>query len=683
MNDSKQKTQAAIDKACTDIFGSDKKWVDIVKNIFSQESSYNALTGDSGAAHGFSQMHIEAVKDVTRDSKGKINLPEAMRVYKGLLDRNNQPSYVIYSVKYLKQNYDRFNMYSTETRIRLSVAAYNAGPTAISKAISNYTGDISSVTFNELAGFIDTECKKNGNDPVNYTRNVLNDISLAGITATSSSTTTPTNIKEDDGGYLGTYGVTPKSNYIVHNIVSTKSGFRYYEGYKSIGDSPPEDYGPDFFKLGDIVLRVPPQAISLQESNSVRSMSTVRTKGTPKMQTGDTQTNLIVECIFPGIRDINGYFEGNTWYGGLRGIIAQYYRTPFVPLENNTIRNLLLPPGYYPADFVNKALDTSSFDDTLDSLRNTLKSVESDPDIKKEEKDSSIAWLKSMVSTADNRRKTMQELRDSEIAKRKKLSDSSPIKEDDIETWKAADNANKSLAVLLDSFTVSTVPGYPHSINATLNLRYYNYDPFSTNFSFLIDDEAAITQAFDYSLLTHDGTVEVTDLPSNNNPSNSIPFKRYYRAILEEWQSGEHLIDGKMAYSIDDKSLILGQYTGNTEIPITLKYHYTRESKSSVLAAAVDIAKKELEGISAITSNFKNKDYGIQYGLDPSKPRFLYQVMFKEYLVFMALLPTLWKNFPTILAEKMGQGTGASGIREQFRIYNNLGLLGSSPYCIP
>lgn len=97
-------------------------------------------------------------------------------------------------------------------------------------------------------------------------------------------------------------------------------------------------------QIGNSLLYVPPTSIEVVRVATVHSgagydgdrgkVLTVRSKGSIKRSTGHSDVRVVMDLIFPSIKDINDPDNG------LRALIAQFKRTPFVPVINDLLNSV-------------------------------------------------------------------------------------------------------------------------------------------------------------------------------------------------------------------------------------------------------------------------------------------------------------------------------------------------------
>lgn len=97
---------------------------------------------------------------------------------------------------------------------------------------------------------------------------------------------------------------------------------------------PPNSKKPGATQIGDTWLTVPPLDISIDTTDSHYSMETLRSQGSPKINTGTSVQEISLVLEFPSSATIN--FE-------LRHIVAQFKRTPFTTVRNELLSKALTP----------------------------------------------------------------------------------------------------------------------------------------------------------------------------------------------------------------------------------------------------------------------------------------------------------------------------------------------------
>lgn len=138
--------------------------------------------------------------------------------------------------------------------------------------------------------------------------------------------------------------ITYASDYISNVIDTIKpNDDRFDKIFNYIDD---EQYHKDSrVRIGDVLLTIPPLSIQVQKTSQINKIKTLRTKSSVLTNAGQTHTTLQMELYFHDIENINGmpYKTGDyTFYvDGLRTLIAQFAKCPFVPIDNPYINNVI------------------------------------------------------------------------------------------------------------------------------------------------------------------------------------------------------------------------------------------------------------------------------------------------------------------------------------------------------
>lgn len=119
-----------------------------------------------------------------------------------------------------------------------------------------------------------------------------------------------------------------------------------------IGQAPPIDDGeypkhrladtPFSLRIGDCQLFLPPSDIKVAKGGNVDSIHTIRAKHGVTTKSGYAKRVLTLQLMFPDTDNINGFKvkgpNGQTYYmDGLRPLIAQFLKNPFLPIRNELI----------------------------------------------------------------------------------------------------------------------------------------------------------------------------------------------------------------------------------------------------------------------------------------------------------------------------------------------------------
>ncbi len=111
-------------------------------------------------------------------------------------------------------------------------------------------------------------------------------------------------------------------------------------------DYPKHRYAgnPFVLRIGDSQFFIPPTSIKTDKTSSIAEQHILRAKTPIMTKSGYTLHTLSIQMYFFGEEQINGYpIEGpggKTYYmDGLRPLLAQFYKNPFLPIRNELINN--------------------------------------------------------------------------------------------------------------------------------------------------------------------------------------------------------------------------------------------------------------------------------------------------------------------------------------------------------
>jgi len=588
-----------------------------------------------------------------------------------------------------------------EVPMSFIIAAYNAGPGAFSNALRRAGGNPTELTFDDLRNFLPATTGRHVDRWANYYREygggrytgTTNGLAEAPIipgtpNAVAPSLDTPTSATErrdypgraTPGGAVGgipppgslpaplqpstvptggvPLGSTPGMSVSTPPLGTGRLGYddnreidlslaapahqggkwRYdrgkllpMEGTESVATikSPSRDYSEDFFKVGDVVFRVPPQSISVTEEHGIYSFPSVRTKGSPKMRTGQGQTAINVESIFSSVDEINGYTDNGSWYGGLRGMIAQYYRAPFLPIENHTIRRIIIPDqGKMKSETLG---DERSIEVERELTDNLVEIADAQDNRTIQE------FVANEVRRNEDSRQRLEELkklRNEELSQYPEIPDS---KWEDSTTNPASD---MQLAVVLDSFAISTVPGFPNSLRANFTFYPFNYVPYSSDFSFVVNEDDASEQASYYSTLYTDPALANREpyVEATYDISESEVYKKYYLGLFEELQRGEMDV-----YPVGLVPL-LKRYSPRPDQRVILRYSFSAQTREMLLREELRIARQELAIARTVTDNAPDVDL----------PDWPWERTWRLIQAYLSYAVDATQNFRTMLKEKLG-----------------------------
>ena len=136
-------------------------------------------------------------------------------------------------------------------------------------------------------------------------------------------------------------------------------------------------------RIGDVMLTVPPLSIRMARVSNLEKVKTLRTQSAMMKGLGSAESVLTMELYFSGMSDINGYkkegyeIDGqkvNYFMDGLRPLIAQFKKAPFLPIDNDYINNAL---NIQNVALINLSVET--VEDFPESLRATLTLAKFEP----------------------------------------------------------------------------------------------------------------------------------------------------------------------------------------------------------------------------------------------------------------------------------------------------------------
>ena len=153
-------------------------------------------------------------------------------------------------------------------------------------------------------------------------------------------------------------GITFNNSDII-NIQDVETGLRMLDKLSRIKDDRratpllmldnipyPHRYLYDDYNLqiGDAYFMIPPEFIMVNSESTSQSIVTLRQENTQKMKPGYHKRTILIDLVFNGIEQLNGYPvdgpEGTYYVDGLRQLLAQFKCTPFLPISNQLINGV-------------------------------------------------------------------------------------------------------------------------------------------------------------------------------------------------------------------------------------------------------------------------------------------------------------------------------------------------------
>ena len=101
-------------------------------------------------------------------------------------------------------------------------------------------------------------------------------------------------------------------------------------------------------RIGDVMLVVPPLSIDANRVSNIQKVKTLRSKSSMIVKGGSSMTTITLELYFHDLDSINGRrvkandkWDRYYYIDGLRPLIAQFKKAPFVPIDNKYINEIL------------------------------------------------------------------------------------------------------------------------------------------------------------------------------------------------------------------------------------------------------------------------------------------------------------------------------------------------------
>lgn len=157
------------------------------------------------------------------------------------------------------------------------------------------------------------------------------------------------NINTDSINFSATSGPAPNSLDFFEAYDDRLSTFT--SGIKTVDDLKKHSK----VRIGDVILTIPPISIEVNKTASISKVKTLRTKSSVLVNRGQTLTTLSMDLYFHDIDSINGrkhawknmkdYKVGDEvkyfYVDGLRPLLAQFAKAPFIPIDNYYINDIL------------------------------------------------------------------------------------------------------------------------------------------------------------------------------------------------------------------------------------------------------------------------------------------------------------------------------------------------------
>lgn len=159
-------------------------------------------------------------------------------------------------------------------------------------------------------------------------------------------------IKEQEKALRG--GDNPISNGEILEWKYEESGDNRNEYIQPLDDRLEELFGGDKIdldhrvRIGDVMLAVPPLSIDVNRMSTMQKIKTLRTKSSMIVKGGSSASTITMQLYFHDLEAINGtrvkaHPDHSRYYymDGLRPLIAQFKKAPFVPIDNIYINETL------------------------------------------------------------------------------------------------------------------------------------------------------------------------------------------------------------------------------------------------------------------------------------------------------------------------------------------------------
>jgi len=387
---------------------------------------------------------------------------------------------------------------------------------------------------------------------------------------------------------------------------------------------------PGSFKFGATWLTVPPTSIGFTEQNNIVGIPTLRTKGNVYWRTGINSINIDLEFLFPGLVQINDE---------LRHVIAQIKRCPFLPFENYHLHSLVFPElksvkpqPDLPYEFTTEEKTIhekqTGTQDRLQQQQWRLKNKKIMDIVKSGDEKSLIEFIENgkkhgyftqdVESQEDRERRTKQLEKLQEWMKK--------YRHIDVDDTSGLSYRDQQMVAAIRSISITSVPGFPKTLQMNCSCDIFNYFPYTSAFSFIENEAKNESPVF--------------------NISKSALFGKYYKGLLTRNGAQEF----KDAFGSTTKLEAVG--SDERMDYLHLRYIYSEESKNRAILAQ----RAMLEYIQAIN------DFGESYEASPAAE--LYQNLF----IFLTH-PSFggWQNLADVpgnivdIVKEVGEGAVIAG----------------------
>ena len=451
---------------------------------------------------------------------------------------------------------------------------------------------------------------------------------------------------------VGTVQSGPDENFELH----TSKGNAFYSAkpfsigplkYEVVGleqlkedpdfeDDPLAASKPGAFKIGASFLSIAPTSIEVSEMNNIYQIPTARTHGSPFTKDGRSSIVIDFDVTFVDTKDINEK---------LRHILAQFRRSPFLPIENYFLQSILYPEvaPVVPAPTIltepysdafrdkgkyTKAPDDGSWLRRQKQLDDAL-STGSPSDIEMLLVQIEAQGRSDRESPADFKRRLDSLKRIPEYLRKYKRVTAAAS---------GVSFKDQIMVVALRQANISTVPGFPESLRAHFTCDLFNFLPYTNTYAFLQDIGTTIPVF---------------------NISRSKVFQNYYRGLLT--------VNGRSEFPTSYPSMQthMDAIPSGTELSsLILKYVYMASEKNVALDSLRMIQKyAELARETKDSLNWKTDNVTIARGLITNIDQFLKSPLFTGWIDitsdmiagsyqyfenFVKTVPQIWSSFTAV-----------------------------------
>ena len=292
--------------------------------------------------------------------------------------------------------------------------------------------------------------------------------------------------------------------------------------------------------IGDTDIVIDPNLIHVMFRDFNYEYPTVNTCGNPVMKTGNGEIEISVTAIFSDLDEANNK---------LRRIIAQFMKTPFTLVENRALNRLILvevlPAVAMPEriSFSGEAkiveLETSIVKQVTENVINGVYDANKGKSIFSKMKSSEIkTFIKDRVEQVIEKSEEKLNKEEKELIYRETEEKLLPLLEwiktyKEIEYRAGISFEDQPLSVALNGITLSNVEGNPGAIKAEINMKLFNYFPFTDVFAFCRTERDAAAQILNMHRFRIGKTYNPLPVNYTLSPGLSEPYKDFYMSIID------------------------------------------------------------------------------------------------------------------------------------------------------